>query len=59
MHHAVLTLGDTEADLARGITALDNAHRAVEPASMSPRAVLDWDDIRSHSIRNAARNEYL
>jgi hypothetical protein len=30
-----------------------------DPAGQQGVVLLDWDDIRSHSIRNAARNEYL
>lgn len=49
MELSVLTLGDTDAAVARGITALDNARRSAGPAALRPRAVVAFADLREHT----------
>ncbi|MFJ6678073.1 hypothetical protein ACIQLK_02965 [Microbacterium sp. NPDC091382] len=50
MEHAVLTLGDTDTTVARGITALTNAQHTLDGRSSErPRAVLAFADLREHT----------
>lgn len=50
MEHPLLTLGDTDTSVARGITALNNAQHALNGrGSERPRAVLAFADLREHT----------
>lgn len=50
MEHPVLTLGDTDASVARGILALTNARETLDEGTVErPRAVLAFADLREHS----------
>ncbi|MFS0866237.1 hypothetical protein AB3M83_02750 [Microbacterium sp. 179-B 1A2 NHS] len=51
MEHPVLMLGDTDAELVRDLTALDDGNRLADgdPVPERPRAVLAFADLRGES----------